>query len=236
MGIRQVKKSELNYIVQATLRKKFPKFSDMEVRAEFYGSRSLSHTIRWEDDTFILKISDAFIHAPMYILEIISLILFSKIFRRKIDREVRKIYKQYIYENLDERYLTAKSQRPSANYTAVGKFYNLNDIFDEINGQYFSNMLKKPILGWSLNKSYRRLGFYSSDKGLLVISRIFDSRKTPRNVVLYLMYHEMLHIYIPVTTVNGRRRIHPPEFRKLEYAFPEYEKINKWILKKRYKL
>jgi predicted metal-dependent hydrolase len=231
-----VRELDLNYIVQDILRKNFPKFSEIEVRAQFYRSRSLSHTIRWETDVFFVKISDAFENAPVRILEIIGIILFSKIFRYKIDREIRRVYKQYIYEHIDKKYLTAKTRKPSANYTAVGRVYNLDEIFDEINVRFFNKVLKKPILGWSLNDSYRRLGFYSSDKKLLVISRIFDSKKVPRNVVEYLMYHEMLHIYIPPVAVNGRRRVHTSEFRELEYSFPDYEKINKWILKKRNKL
>ncbi|MCK5852705.1 DUF45 domain-containing protein [bacterium] len=223
-------------IFENVLKTYFKKKSYTHVHADFYRTKSLSHTIRMEAGTFTLKISDAFVQAPLQIIQIIGIILFSKIFRHKIDREVRQIYKQYIYENLDESYRSVNIRKPSDDYTATGKYYNLDDIFNRLNIQYFENKLEKPILGWSLNKSYTRLGFYSSEKNLLVISRIFDSRKTTQNVVEYLMFHEMLHIFFPVETVNGRRRVHTPEFRRQERSFPDYDKINKWIHKKRFRL
>ncbi|HHE55002.1 MAG TPA: M48 family peptidase [Caldithrix abyssi] len=101
---------------------------------------------------------------------------------------------------------------------------------------YFANQLKKPILGWSLRKSYRRLGFYSKEKNLLVISRILDSKKVPPEVVKFLLYHEMLHMAIPVQKVNGRRQIHPPVFKQREKQFPNYQSIQKWLKKNLVKL
>jgi len=50
------------------------------------------------------------------------------------------------------------------------------------------------------------------------------------------MYHEMLHIAMPSKVVNGRRRIHPPEFKKMDRAFPDYDVIQKWIKKHRTRL
>jgi hypothetical protein len=51
-----------------------------------------------------------------------------------------------------------------------------------------------------------------------------------------MMYHEMLHIYFPTTSKNGRRSIHPPEFKKMEKKFPQFEEIQRWIKKNRHKL
>ena len=114
--------------------------------------------------------------------------------------------------------------------------YNLEFIFEDINRTYFKNQLKKPILGWSLNKSYMRLGFYAEDKNLLVISRIFDLSRVPEKVVEYMMYHEMLHIAIPTIVINGRRKVHPPELKKMDRIFPDYDEIQKWIKKNRQRL
>ena len=64
---------------------------------------------------------------------------------------------------------------------------------------------------------------FNEEKNLLVVSRIFDSSRVPVKVVEYLVYHEMLHIAIPTQVVNERRKIHPPEFKKLDRSFPEYD-------------
>ena len=228
--------ADLNSILQEILNKYFQRHSHSRLYAEFKKTKTLSHSIRLESGTLTVKISGAFMQAPLQIIQIIGIILFSKLFRYKIDKNIRQTYKQYINENLSDTYQNVNLRRPSAAYTAKGNYYNLEHIFNILNEQYFDNKLQKPTIGWSLNNSYRRLGFYSSEKNLLVISRIFDSRKTPLNIVEYLMFHEMLHIYLPVVSVNGRRRIHPPEFRKLERSFPDYEKIEKWIQKKRHRL
>ncbi len=228
--------TDLNFSLREVLDKYFPKYNKHTLQVKFKKTKSLSHSIRLQNGVLTVNISGAFMQAPLQIIQITGIILFSKLFRYKIDKNIRRTYKQYIDENLSEFQRNAAVRRPSSRYTPKGDYYNLEDIFESLNKKYFENKLPKPVLGWSLNNSYRRLGFYSSEKNLLVISRIFDSHKTPMNVVEYLMFHEMLHIYFPVETVNGRRRVHTPAFRKLERAFPDYEKIEKWINKKRHKL
>jgi predicted metal-dependent hydrolase len=86
-----------------------------------------------------------------------------------------------------------------------------------------------PTLGWSRKKSYWRLGFYDQDRNLLVISRVFDQRGIPEEIVRYLVYHEMLHIHFPSERKNGRRIIHSPEFRRIEKIFPAYQDIQNWL-------
>ena len=63
----------------------------------------------------------------------------------------------------------------------------------------------------------------------MVISKIFDSRHVPENIIKYLLYHEMLHIAVPVQFESGRRKIHSPEFKRKERLFPEYVQIQNWI-------
>ena len=206
-----------------------------QVTAVFYQSKSIRHTIQLRRRHIQVKIAHSFRDTPEHILKILGLILYSKLFRFKIDAQTRRIYRQYVEDSILPNH-SGQSRRPSKNYKAQGNYYNLNHIFDDINRAYFQNQLKKPILGWSLNKSYTRLGFYAEDKNLLVISRIFDSSRVPDKVVEYMMYHEMLHIAIPSKVVNGRRRIHPQEFKRMDKAFPDYDVIQKWIKKNRTRL
>jgi len=182
-----------------------------------------------------IKIAESFRSVPQDILEILGLILISKLFRYQINRKLRAAYREYVNHHILPQHREYE-RKPSRRYNANGQYYNLEEIFDGLNKRYFNIQLNKPLLGWSLNKSYSRLGFYSPLKKLLVISRIFDAKKVPLQVVEYLVYHEMLHIYIPPITVNGRRRLHTPEFRRLEKSFPNYEKMQKWIHKYRKKM
>ena len=216
------------------LREYFPR-RRYELQAVFYNSKAVRHTITLEHNTIKIRIAEALRPAPIEILRILGLIMLAKIFRFKVDSRIRRYYNQYVRQEILPQ-LPAKTRAPSARYTPAGRYYNLDEFFESLNHKYFSGKLSKPVIGWSLKKAYTRLGFYAAEKNLLVISKIFDSSKVPEEVVEYMMYHEMLHIYFPAITKNGRRTIHSREFKKMEQAFPEYERIQKWIQYKRHKL
>ncbi len=213
----------------------FPNKKRYDLKAQFYTSKSLRHTIEIKSNVIHVRIANHFVSVPREILSVLGLILLGKLFRYKIDRALTRTYRAYVEKHIMP-YRERKASKPSPRYTANGSVYDLDEMFDRLNRIYFDAKLKKPLLGWSLNKSYTRLGFYSEERSLLVVSRIFDSRKTPEEVVQFLLYHEMLHILIPVTKKKGYRRIHPPEFRRLEKAFPDFASIQKWIDKNRIKL
>ncbi len=227
---------ELAELFTALLRQIMPK-KRYEILVEWGKGKSLRHTIRMEKRKKIyLRISPHMAKAPEEVLQALGVVLFAKLFRFKADAAFRKKYNAYVNEHLLPR-LPAVKRRMSPQYTPEGAYFNLQRIFDELNRSYFNSALPKPQLGWSLRPAYTRLGFYDRERNLLVISRIFDHKKTPRETVEYLMYHEMLHIYLPVqTTDNGRRRIHTAEFKRLERQFPGYEKAQNWIRKKRFRL
>ncbi len=225
---------DLQRICQKTVEDLLPHKS-LKVDAAFYATRSTSHKARLQNGILIIRIAEFLRVAPEMVLRAITAILVLKVFRQKVDRRLYRLYREYLAQNahiLPER----KKRAPSPRYVSRGRYFELEQMFDQLNHQYFQNLLKKPTIGWSLNKSYRRLGFYAADKDLLVISRIFDSPRVPESVVRFLMYHEMLHIAIPTVTVNNRRRIHPKEFKIRERLFPEYESVQAWLKKNLRKL
>ena len=205
-----------------------------KIKARFHPYRTLRHTIEWNHDFIHLKISQYLSNAPENVLQDLAIILLAKVYKIKPDKSVKDSYSNYtrsIKDNIPKR----KKTIPKG-YDPRGKYFNLRAIFNNLNIEYFENKLSVKYLGWSKSKSYTRLGYYDRERELLVISKIFDSKKVPINVVEYLVYHEMLHIFIPTTTVNGRRKIHPPAFRNLEKNFPDCDSIQTWIKKKRFRL
>lgn len=206
-----------------------------DLRVSYYAYKNISHTIRLRDGVIYVRISDKLKDAPDDTIEAIGYILFDKLFGRKTKKEIRHLYRNYINQFIvpDLKIIKAKI---SPAYSAHGKYFNLNDIFDKVNKEYFDYSVRKPILGWSLNFSTRRLGFYDHSRDLLVISRIFDKKRTPDYIREYLMYHEMLHIVIPVKKVNGRRVIHPTHFQKEERLFRQYDLAQKWFKRKLWRL
>jgi hypothetical protein len=113
-----------------------------------------------------------------------------------------------------------------------GRYHDLQELFDLVNNQYFTGKIKasiswgKKIPRCAVRK--RTLGSYSYHTNTIWINPILDRKNIPRYLVKFIVYHEMLHSVIPVETRNGRRRMHPPEFRKRERLFENYEKVLSW--------
>ncbi len=227
---------QLEELLQSLLQEIMPK-KRFTVLVEWGTGKSLRHTIRMEKRKHLqVRISPKMAQAPEDVLKALSMLLLAKIFRFKADSAFRKKYNTYVDEHILP-HMPAVKRRISPRYTPEGSYFNLKQIFNELNRNYFNASLPEPILGWSLQPAYTRLGFYDWERNLLVISRIFDHRKTPREAVEFLMYHEMLHIYLPVRAGKGRRRmVHTAEFKRLERQFPNYEEIEKWIKRKRHRL
>jgi len=219
----------LQYIFEKSLQSYFP-VDKYKLEAVFYPSKGTRHTVELKNHTVNFRIAQSFREAPERILTILGIILLGKLFRLSVDRKLRKEYRHFVQDHIlpDN---PARHRQPSSRYSAKGRYYDLGEIYRVLNRQYFNNQLRFPVLGWSLQKSYRRLGFFSAEKNLLVISRIFDSGSVPRAVVEYLMYHEMLHLCFPAQTQNGRRNIHHAQFRHFEHRFPGYYEIQNWLRK-----
>ena len=205
------------------------------LKASYYPYRNINHTIRIKDGVIYVRLSDKIKQAPDEIIAAAGKILFDKLFRIQTDTNIKRSYRKYINQHLLPRIEPVKKRLPSA-YAAQGNYYNLEEIFNKINNEYFDPLLKMPVIGWSLKKSYRRLGFYDHERNLIVISQIFDSRRVPPVIIEYIMYHEMLHILYPTKIVNGRRKIHTEEFYQREQLFAEYEKAKKWLARKLWRI
>jgi predicted metal-dependent hydrolase len=101
-----------------------------------------------------------------------------------------------------------------------GEHFDLEEIFERMNREYFDGMLGRPQLGWSRGSSRSMLGHFDPSHNAIIISRIFDTPKVPRLALEYVMFHEMLHLRYPVDHNGVRRRVHTREFRAAEKTFP----------------
>jgi hypothetical protein len=213
----------------------YPPADKFSLRVSYFPYKNVSHTIRLRGQIIYVRISDKLVNAPDKIIRALGTILLDKLFRKKADKKQRQLYRTYLNGFIIPQ-LPANKRKISGEYTAQGRFYDLDTIFDKINRQYFNFTLQKPHLGWSLNRSTHRLGFYDAERNLLVISRIFDRRKVPQFVLDFLMYHEMLHIVLPVIHNNGRRTVHSAEFKTKERSFVEFDQAQTWLRKKLWRL
>ncbi|HOD35338.1 MAG TPA: hypothetical protein PLR20_04475 [Syntrophales bacterium] len=113
-----------------------------------------------------------------------------------------------------------------------GRVFELDKIYADINGKYFGNLVT-AVITWGRNSRrrgvrQRTLGCYDERTGAIRINPCLDRKKIPLYVIENVVYHEMLHAYLGVQTVDGRRRMHTPGFKRMERRFRDYEKARKW--------
>jgi predicted metal-dependent hydrolase len=117
-----------------------------------------------------------------------------------------------------------------------GKLYNLTNIFNSLNSEYFNNSLSVLITWGKRSPQYavkkRTLGNYQKKTNTIRINPMLDSRKVPRYVIEFIVYHEMLHAVIDTVLKNGRRSIHSKEFKNRESKYKNYHKAIEWEKKK----
>ncbi len=113
-----------------------------------------------------------------------------------------------------------------------GRFYNLTDIFNALNRDYFDDRVAASITWGKRSSRYavrkRTLGSYQKKTNTIRINPILDRRKVPRYVIEFVVYHEMLHAVIDTVVENGRRSIHSKEFNNREHEYRNYDKAIEW--------
>ena len=110
-----------------------------------------------------------------------------------------------------------------------GQCYDLDQLFERINQEYFAGKMAKPRLTWNQILTHRKLGHYEPLRDRVVMSCTLDNSQVPQYVVELVLYHELLHKYHGVKWVNGKRMVHTSEFRRSERKFAYYQKAEQWL-------
>ena len=110
-----------------------------------------------------------------------------------------------------------------------GFFYDLDQIFEDLNQRFFFGLLARPQMTWSRLRARNSLGHYDPAHNAIVVSRVFDHAQVPRYAIDYIVYHEMLHLKHPVKLRGSRRCVHGPEFQAEEKLFPQLEDAKQFL-------
>ena len=136
-----------------------------------------------------------------------------------------------IFTDKGEAPLASKGRLPPIR--PQGVHHNLTDVLAAINNTYFDGTLTCRIT-WS--NRVGGLSFHSIRKDpvtgesfhLISISRGYDAANCPLYAIAGVVYHECLHIAIPVEERGGRRIVHGREFRQREKRYIYYDEWIKW--------
>ena len=201
------------------------------IHLSFYPYIGINHTIRIRDAQIFVRIGEICREMPLPCHKGLAYILVGKLLRKKIPAGAREVYSAYIKSDSIRLQATENKRERGRKVvtTPKGSVYDLDEIFDRVNRDYFRPAIPKPVLTWSAKKTYRILGHHDATHDHITISTSLDSKETPRYVVEYVVFHEMLHIAHPTKHVNGRRYNHTAAFKRDEQKFAYYTEAERWI-------
>lgn len=134
----------------------------------------------------------------------------------------------------EQRHLIASKPARSTVLRTRGQFFDLDALYSEVNRTCFDGEVTAPIT-WGKMPTLRRrrsirFGSYSPGEHLIRIHPLLDQEFVPPFFVRYIVFHEMLHAHMGIEeTATGRRKIHPPDFRRREAAYPDFDRALAWM-------
>ncbi len=223
--------SSLTPIFEHEYRELRPRAPMPALDIRFRRFTSLNTTIRLREGILHVRLSDLLEHSPSPIHHAIAHILLAKLYRKPIapaqaDRYRRHVSSEAVAKGAEHIRHTRGRKRIT---TPLGRFYDLEEVFESLNTRFFHGLLGRPTLTWSAHAARRMLGHYDAAHNTIVVSRVFDQPDTPRCAIEYLLYHEMLHLKHPVRVKAGRRCVHSREFQAEERLFPQLEEAKAYL-------
>jgi hypothetical protein len=199
-----------------------PRTQPPEFVVRFRRYANANSSIRMENGRIEVKMSDLLEGAPAPILEALAWILLTKLFRKPVPRIYSHRYRLWLNRRDVRRNLHLVRQIRGRKFLSgpKGEHFDLEEVFEDLNRRYFNGLLARPELGWSRTRSRTLLGHWDPAHNAIILSRVLDVESTPRVVVEYVMFHEMLHLRFPAEHHGARRSVHTREFHEAEKAFP----------------
>lgn len=224
-------RDDLPTIFQNCYRELRPRAPIPDFRVTFYPFANINNTVRLREGKVFMRLSDLLEGAPEAVLEAIIHILLAKLYRKPIDSAHNLRYRKFVNSHalLNKAELVRQLRGRKQIGSAQGHYYDLDQIFEELNTRFFHGLLARPRMTWSRDRARNMLGHYDPAHNAIVISRIFDHPNIPRFAVEYLVYHEMLHLKHPVKVRGSRRCVHGKEFQAEEGLFPQVEKAKEFL-------
>lgn len=210
------------------LKRAFEKATGREVILTITDNISSMLTVKAKRETLSVRLNRIFLGATLDVIDEVAQFL-------KKGRGKTPLINSFIREKRG--CLRDKAAR-RVNVKLSGKHYDLTDIYESVNVEYFNNMVTASIT-WGTKSPRcavrrRTLGSFSSHSNMIRINPALDSTRVPRYFIEFIVYHEMLHANMGVgKTSNGRRSVHPREFKERERQFKEYERAMAWEKKNR---
>jgi hypothetical protein len=202
-----------------------------QFQVELYPYANLSHTLRLRQDVAYVRLSDILCEAPVPVIEAAAAILLGQMYRRRVPRELRDVYRQFALAHSTRRHI-ARVRRKRARRiqdNPAGIAHDLDPMFAVLNAEYFQGRLRRPRLGWSARAWRSQFGCYDPSLDQIVMNKRLDRVEIPSYAVAFILYHEMLHVKHPLRAAPCGLQAHSPEFRAEEKRFADYARARRFL-------
>ncbi len=182
-------------------------------------------SIKRGDDVWTFRVHHMFVDAPPIVLRSVAR------YAENHDAQASAVVRRFIDANDDR--IRRRSRPRSVAIDVQGRYYNLQEIFDQLNEHYFDGRIQARIT-WGQRGRRRRaresikLGSYTLEDRLIRIHPVLDAADVPRFFVEWVVYHEMLHEVHEMPIVGGRRIYHTAAFRRQEAEFEYFDQAVAW--------
>jgi hypothetical protein len=182
-------------------------------------------SIKRGDGVLTFRVHHMFLRAPSTILR--ELVRYAE----RQDRRSAAILRRFI--DAKEGLVRDRADPRPVSLDVQGKYHNLQEIFDGLNGRYFADQIRARIT-WGPRGRRKRsrttinLGSYTFEDELIRIHPVLDAADVPTFFVEWVVYHEMLHEVHDMPIVDGRRVHHSADFRRAEIQFHRYAEAVMW--------
>jgi len=192
---------------------------NQSVLIKFYDFKSTFLRIEKKPNIFILKLHKLFLESNDDIKNAIVDYCLKK------DKSSRNIIKLFAYDFFSKKDYSNKLDK--SKLITKGVFFDLKQIFDNLNMIYFENKLDLSITWFEKPKYFRfchfTFGTYNRNTKLIKINKLLDQSNFPFYFINYVVYHEMLHSVCEEKNINGKRSIHTKDFKEKEKKFAYYK-------------
>jgi hypothetical protein len=208
-----------------------PRTPTPEITIQWRKYANVNSSVRLEQGTLSLKISDLLQSSPCSVMEALAFILLGKLYRKPVAKAYVHRYNLYLNRRDVRRdmHLVRLTRGRKFISGPTGQVYDLAEIFNDLNQRYFDGMMACPQLGWSRTRNRNLLGHFDPCHNAIVISRIFDHPAIQKMALEFVMYHEMLHLRFPTEYRGARRCIHTSEFKKSERQFEGWREASELL-------
>jgi len=191
----------------------------------------LDHTgslyrIERRPESIRLVVSEGFVGAPDVILNALTRLAIPYARKRQPRRDVREYAEGARFADVLRQVEAAGGAYQSR---PAGAVYDLRELFDRVNREYFGGGLAPPRLMWSERVASVEFGHYEPATDTVRLSRRLDSPDVPPFVLEHVMHHELLHRVLGAERRGDRRRYHSARFRREERRFEGYPEAEEFL-------